>query len=113
MHTILKLLLVQILLFGTLIYAQNKAPDEVVTKSDIKKCFKHIRETENFVYPESLKVESSHYTVEGSKILLTLSLSQKTEYGGNVPVQEKQCVIDNKSAKQKKETKPPERSYYY
>ena len=66
----------------------------MVTKADINKCLKHLRKTENFLYPHSLKVESAHYTLENSKILLTLSISEKTEYGGHAGEQDKQCVLN-------------------
>ncbi len=75
-------------------YAVTKAPDDIVTKKDIKNCLKHLRKTEDFLYPNSLKVEDAHYEVEGLKITLTLSISQKTEYGGNAGIQEKSCVLD-------------------
>ena len=105
MKIIIGLTLITGFVLSSFSYAEIKAPDQVVTKADIKKCLKHLRDTEEFLYPQSLKVESAHYTQKNSKILLTLSISEKTEYGGNASVQEKQCTLD-KLSKSNKETKP-------
>ena len=122
MKIIKALTLIPALVLTTVVYAEKEAPDELVTKSDINKCLEHLRNTEDFLYPHSLKVESAHYTQDSSKILLTLGISQKTEYGGNVGVQEKQCVIEKfttsyKENKQryssKKESERQTSSYSY
>ena len=76
------------------VFAETSAPDDVVTKKDIKKCVKKLKKTEKFLYPNSLKVESATYVSENSKNILTLTLSQKTEYGASAGVQQKQCKID-------------------
>lgn len=88
------LLIVAGLALSTFAYAETKAPNNVVTKNDINKCLKHLRKTEDFLYPHSLKVESAHYTQENTKILLTLSISEKTEYGGPAGSQDKQCELE-------------------
>jgi hypothetical protein len=89
-----KLILITIFCISTIIHAETKAPDDVVTKSDINNCLKHLRKTEDFLYPQSLKVESANYAVKDSKIILTLKIREKTEYGGSAGIQEKQCVLD-------------------
>lgn len=87
-------MLIAALIFSVASYAETKAPDDVVSKDDINKCLKHLRKTENFQYPNSLKVESAHYSVEEKIILLTLSISEKNEYGGFAGKQNKQCKIE-------------------
>ncbi len=86
-------LLISLVTFN-IAYSETKAPDELVTKKDIKSCFKHIKKTEDFLYPHSLKIEAAHYVVEESKLRLTLSISEKTEYGGSAGIQKKDCLLD-------------------
>ena len=62
---------------STFAYAETKAPDNVVTKDDINKCLKHLRKTEDFLYPHSLKVESAHYTQEDKKYSINLKHKRK------------------------------------
>jgi len=94
MNYIVKVILVFMVTSICGVLAQSSAPDDAVTKSDIKKCVKKLKKTENFLYPNSLKVESATYVPEGSKIILTLTLSQKTEYGASAGVEEKQCTLE-------------------
>lgn len=108
MKAILELAVIIGLVLTTYAYAETKAPDDVVTKADINKCLKHLRKTEDFLYPNSLKIESAHYKMENAKVLLTLNISEKTEYGGSAGVKEKQCVLDKDVANTnvKKQKKP-------
>ena len=101
MKIITALTLISGLGLSAIVHAQFQPPDDLVTKSDINKCFEHLRNTEDFLYPHSLKVESAHYTLYDLKIILTLGISQKTEYGGNMAIQEKQCELDKKSSSNK------------
>lgn len=89
MKTIIESLLIAGFTVSTIVYAKTKAPDDIVTKADINKHLKHIRKTEDFLYPQFLKVETAKYTIEDTKILLTLSISEKTEYSGSAGVQDK------------------------
>ena len=75
-------------------FSETSAPDDVVSKHDIKNCVKHLKKTEKFLYPDSLKVESAIYRIENSKIILTLTLSQKNEYGGYAGTDKKNCIIE-------------------
>jgi len=74
------------------LFTQKPKPDDIVTKADINKCLKHIRKTEGFLYPQSLKVETAKYTIEDTKILLTLSISEKPN-----TVDQLACKINNAS----------------
>ena len=92
---VMKMLLLSLVIFtNTFVYAQNKAPDDVVTKDDINNCYKDILKTEISFNPHYLKVESAHYTVEDVKILLTLNIREKNDYGAPVALHERQCTLD-------------------
>lgn len=91
----MKISFISIVFFAsTFVYAQNKAPDDVVTKADIDKCYKQILKREISFNPHYLKVESAHYAVEDAKILLTLNIREKNDYGAPVALHEKQCTLN-------------------
>ncbi len=75
-------------------YAQNKAPDDVVTKDDINNCYQDILKKEISFNANYLKVESAHYIVEGEKILLTLNIRERNDYGAPVGLHERKCELN-------------------
>ena len=82
---------------STFAYAQNKAPDDVVSKKDINNCYKDILKSEISFNPHYLSIESAHYTVEDAKILLTLNIREKNDYGAPVGLHERECTLNRSS----------------
>ena len=82
------------LILSSVSYAETKAPDDVVSRADINKCLRHLKKTESFHHPEFLKVESAHYTVEETNILLTLSIRDANEYGAPTGKKDLQCELE-------------------
>ena len=94
----MKILTGSILIVGLILSsvsnAQTKAPDDVVSRADINKCKSHIKKIGKFHHPEFLKVESAHYTIEESKIVLTLKVVDANEYGAPTSKKEMQCELE-------------------
>lgn len=94
MKTMTRSMLIAGLILSSVSYAEIKAPDDVVSRADINKCLKHLKKTESFHHPEFLKVESAHYTVEETKILLMLSVRDANEYGAPTGKKDLQCELE-------------------